>query len=65
LFFGGNLDHPDAQGRFRYAKSGISKLMSKDVDIARKWRELLAVDGALTQRSDGSPDLPRLSSLPA
>ncbi|KAG1769743.1 hypothetical protein EV702DRAFT_953770, partial [Suillus placidus] len=49
-FIGGNLDHPDAQVTFRYAKSGVSKLMSKDVDIARKWRELLAVDGTLTQR---------------
>jgi hypothetical protein len=33
-FFDGNLDHPDAQGIFRYAKSGVSKLMSKDVDVA-------------------------------
>ncbi|KAG1787536.1 uncharacterized protein HD556DRAFT_1312722 [Suillus plorans] len=54
-FFGGNLDHLDAQGMFRYAKSGVSKLMSKDVDIARKWRELLTINGALAQRWKGSP----------
>ncbi|KAG1877245.1 hypothetical protein F4604DRAFT_1924320 [Suillus subluteus] len=68
-FFDGNLDHPDAQGIFRYAKSGVSKLMSKDVDVARKWRELLAVNGALAQRLEGSRDssLPQQppSSLPA
>lgn len=68
-FFNGNLDHPDAQGIFRYAKSGVSKLMSKDVDVARKWRELLAVNGALAQRLEGSRDssLPQRppSSLPA
>ncbi|KAG1721165.1 uncharacterized protein EDB91DRAFT_1230884 [Suillus paluster] len=68
-FFDGNLDHPDAQGVFRYAKSGVSKLMSKDVDVARKWRELLAVNVALAQRWEGSrdPSLPQLqpSSLPA
>jgi hypothetical protein len=49
-FFRGNLDHPDAQGVFRYVKSGMSKLMSKDIDIARKWRELLAADSAIAQR---------------
>lgn len=68
-FFNGNLDHPDTQGTFRYAKSGVSKLMSKDVDVARKWRELLAVNGALAQRLEGSRDssLPQRppSSLPA
>ncbi|KAG2144163.1 uncharacterized protein EDB93DRAFT_548037 [Suillus bovinus] len=68
-FFDGNLDHPDAQGIFRYAKSGVSKLMSKDVDVARKWRELLTVNVALAQRWEGSrdPSLPQRhpSSLPA
>ncbi|KAG1873455.1 hypothetical protein C8R48DRAFT_769887 [Suillus tomentosus] len=54
-FFGGNLDHLDAQGMFRYAKSGVSKLMSKDVDIARKWRELLTTGSSLSQRWKGSP----------
>lgn len=48
-FFGGNLDHSDAQGAFRYVKSGISKLMQKDVDVARKWREFLAADSAVAQ----------------
>jgi hypothetical protein len=68
-FFNGNLDHPDAQGIFRYVKSGVSKLMSKDVDVTRKWRELLAVNGALAQHLEGSRDssLPQRppSSLPA
>jgi hypothetical protein len=68
-FFNGHLGHPDAQGIFRYAKSGVSKLMSKDVDVARKWRELPAVNGALAQRLEGSRDssLPQRppSSLPA
>jgi len=40
-FFGGDLDCPDARGAFRYIKSGTPRLMSKDIDIARKWRELL------------------------
>jgi len=40
-FFGGDLDCPDAQGAFRYVKSGTPRLMSKDIDVARKWRELL------------------------
>ena len=41
-FFGGNLDHPLANGAFRYTKSGKSCLSSKDDVIARKWHELLA-----------------------
>jgi len=42
IFFGGNLDHPLADGAFRYKKSGKSCLSSKDDVVARKWRELLA-----------------------
>ncbi|KAG1763968.1 hypothetical protein EV702DRAFT_1051544 [Suillus placidus] len=49
-FFGGSLGHSDAQGAFTYMKSGVARLMSKDVDVARKWRDLLAADGALAQR---------------
>ncbi|KAG0694258.1 hypothetical protein DFH29DRAFT_880845 [Suillus ampliporus] len=49
-FFGGSLGHSDAQGAFTYSKSGVARLMSKDVDVARKWRDLLAADDALAQR---------------
>lgn len=42
IFFGGNLDHPLADGAFRYKKSGKSCLSSKDDMVARKWCELLA-----------------------
>ncbi|KAG1811450.1 uncharacterized protein BJ212DRAFT_511448 [Suillus subaureus] len=62
-FFGGNLDHLAAQGMFKYAKSGLPKLMNKDVDVARKWRELLTVDCALAQRWEGSPLADLQSSL--
>ena len=47
LLFGADLNHPDAQGAFEYSKSGVLKLMTKDVDVARKWRQLLAMNGAL------------------
>jgi len=49
-YFSGNLDHPDAQGAFRYTKTGVSKLMSKDVDVARKWRELLAAGSVVAHQ---------------
>ncbi|KAG0702939.1 hypothetical protein DFH29DRAFT_874793 [Suillus ampliporus] len=49
-FFGGSLGHSDAQGAFAYSKSGVARLMSKDVDVARKWRDLLAADNALARR---------------
>ncbi|KAG2113229.1 hypothetical protein DEU56DRAFT_919729 [Suillus clintonianus] len=49
-FFGGSLDHSDAKGAFAYLKSGVARLMSKDVDVARKWRDLLSADSALAQR---------------
>ncbi|KAG1814829.1 hypothetical protein EV424DRAFT_1541317 [Suillus variegatus] len=41
-FFDGNLDHPLAQGAFRYTKGGKSYVSSKDDAVAKKWRELLA-----------------------
>ncbi|KAH7907201.1 hypothetical protein BJ138DRAFT_987513, partial [Hygrophoropsis aurantiaca] len=40
-FFGGDLDHPNAQGAFRYNKTGKSYLFTKDEAIAKKWRHLL------------------------
>ena len=49
-FFGGDLDHPDAKGVFRYMKCGQSVLIAKDSAIAEKWRHLLATDGAIRQR---------------
>ncbi|KAG1865940.1 hypothetical protein F4604DRAFT_2025286 [Suillus subluteus] len=42
-FFDGNLDHPLAQGAFRYTKGGKSYVSSKDDAVAKKWRELLLV----------------------
>ncbi|KAG2146596.1 uncharacterized protein EDB93DRAFT_1104353 [Suillus bovinus] len=42
-FFGGNLDHPLAQGAFRYAKGSKTYLLQKDGAIAKKWRELLSM----------------------
>ncbi|KAH7910370.1 hypothetical protein BJ138DRAFT_1153062 [Hygrophoropsis aurantiaca] len=40
-FFAGNLDSPNAQGKFRYKKAGKSYLYTKDDVIAKKWQELL------------------------
>lgn len=49
-FFGGNLDHPDANGAFRYLKCGQTHILSKDDAIAKKWRELLNNDPAIASR---------------
>lgn len=49
-FFGGNLDHPDAGGVFRYSKRGQSLLYTKDSTVSEKWRELLASNEALHER---------------
>lgn len=49
-FFGGNLDHPDASGAFRYLKCGQTHILSKDDAIAKKWRELLNNDPAIASR---------------
>ncbi|KAG2111498.1 uncharacterized protein F5147DRAFT_651179 [Suillus discolor] len=40
-FFGGNLDHPLAQGSFHYAKGSKTYLLSKDDAVAKKWRKIL------------------------
>jgi hypothetical protein len=40
-FFGGNWDHPLANGAFRYTRSGKTYLSSKDDAITKKWRTLL------------------------
>jgi hypothetical protein len=49
-FFGGNLDHPDASGAFRYLKHGQTHILSKDDAVAKKWRELLDNDPAIATR---------------
>jgi hypothetical protein len=40
-FFGGNLNHPDANGAFEYFKRGQTHILSKDDAIAKKWKGLL------------------------
>jgi hypothetical protein len=35
-FFGGNLNHPDANGAFQYFKRGQTHILSKDDAIAKK-----------------------------
>ncbi|KAG1766272.1 hypothetical protein EDD22DRAFT_845006 [Suillus occidentalis] len=49
-FFGGNLDHPDGSGAFRYLKCGQTHILSKDDAIVKKWRELLNNDPAIASR---------------
>ena len=49
-FFGGNLDHPNAKGVFRYVKCGKSYLLTKPSVIAKKWRDLLKTDDAIRQQ---------------
>ncbi|KAG1886885.1 uncharacterized protein F5891DRAFT_1200534 [Suillus fuscotomentosus] len=49
-FFDGNLDHPLAQGAFRYTKGGKSYVSSKDDAVAKKWRELLATRPDISSR---------------
>lgn len=49
-FFGGDLDHPNAKGAFRYTKSGQSYLVTKPSVIAKKWKELLKTDAAVRQQ---------------
>ncbi|KAJ8588834.1 hypothetical protein M405DRAFT_862618 [Rhizopogon salebrosus TDB-379] len=46
----GNLDHPDANGAFRYLKRSQTHILSKDDDIAKKWTELLKNDPAIALR---------------
>ncbi|KAG1816032.1 uncharacterized protein BJ212DRAFT_1299881 [Suillus subaureus] len=41
MFFGGDLNHPLAQGAFCYAKGSKMYLLSKDDAVAKKWHELL------------------------
>ena len=42
LFFGGNLEHPTANGAFCCTRSGKSYVLTKDGSIAVIWRTLLA-----------------------
>lgn len=49
-YFAGNLDHPGANGIFRYRKSGKSFLMSDSRRIAKIWRELLESDDEVRAR---------------
>ncbi|KAG1823639.1 uncharacterized protein BJ212DRAFT_1296217 [Suillus subaureus] len=41
MFFGGDLNHPLAQGAFHHAKGSKMYLLSKDDAVAKKWHELL------------------------
>jgi hypothetical protein len=50
IFFGGNLNHPLADGVFRYRKSGKSCLSSKDDVVARKRPELLASQSDIAEQ---------------
>jgi hypothetical protein len=49
-FFGGNLNHPDANGAFQYLKRSQTHVLSKDDAIAKKWRELLESDPVIALR---------------
>jgi hypothetical protein len=40
-FFGGDLEHENARGAFRYKKSGKWLVVSSDKQIAMRWRKLL------------------------
>ncbi|KAM5541491.1 hypothetical protein V8D89_004681 [Ganoderma adspersum] len=40
-FFNRDLSHPDAHGYFSYKRTGKACIMTKQGDIARKWRKLL------------------------
>lgn len=53
-FFNGNLDHPDANGVFRYRKGGRSMLCTKTAVIAEKWRGLLKTNTAIRQRHEAA-----------
>ncbi|KAJ7683606.1 hypothetical protein B0H14DRAFT_2162903, partial [Mycena olivaceomarginata] len=49
-FFGGNLDHPAADGAFAYKKSGQWRIKDKDSAVAEIWRELLASNADIASR---------------
>jgi len=49
-FFRRNLDHPDANGAFRYLKRSQTHILSKDDDIAKKWTELIENDPVIALR---------------
>jgi hypothetical protein len=40
-FFGGNLDHPDAGGAFRYVRTGQWLVCTEEDAIAQRWLKLL------------------------
>ncbi|TFY58509.1 hypothetical protein EVG20_g8123 [Dentipellis fragilis] len=40
-FFGGDLQHPDAQGKFIYKKSGRTVVVSTNSQIVERWNQLL------------------------
>ncbi|KAG2039819.1 hypothetical protein BDR03DRAFT_1008497 [Suillus americanus] len=62
-FFHGNLDHPMVHGTFRYTKAGKTYLLSKDITIAKKWRELLAMCPDIVEQCQADQVIPP-SSLP-
>ncbi|KAJ7227547.1 hypothetical protein C8J57DRAFT_947455, partial [Mycena rebaudengoi] len=49
-FFGGNLDHPDADEAFTYIKSGKRRIKDKDSAVAEIWRELLSSNTDIASR---------------
>ncbi|KAA1471617.1 hypothetical protein DENSPDRAFT_750769, partial [Dentipellis sp. KUC8613] len=40
-FFGGDLRHPDARGKFVYKKSGRTVVVSTNAQIVERWTQLL------------------------
>ncbi len=48
--FNGNLDHPAAQGRFRYSKGSKTRILERDDKIASVWRRTLAEDEEVAAR---------------
>ncbi|KAF8417536.1 hypothetical protein L210DRAFT_3767239 [Boletus edulis BED1] len=50
LFFGGNLEHPTANGAFRYTRSGKSYVLTKDSAVAKAWRTLLTTQPIVAEQ---------------
>ncbi|KZT72430.1 hypothetical protein DAEQUDRAFT_755239 [Daedalea quercina L-15889] len=51
-YFGNDLDRADAQGAFRYRKSGKPMIYTKRGKVAQKWRKLLAEDAEIRANWD-------------
>lgn len=52
-YFGGDLSHPDADGKFIYKRSNKPVVRSNPKDIARIWRGLLRDDPVVAERWAG------------